>query len=430
MDPKVQSTSNNQNTGMGQPVNTTPAKPSPAQGFRTFSADIAGALHGGNESMVKLVLAEKEAKSGPERDLRIPAQTPQTIRPNIASVASATSAPTLGIKTEADKIPDSQFFKMPLGSIPRPAYSPNPPMPRQYPVRPSPYSSTPTPSTTTPPRAPYIRTMAQEQVSHSMSRPPAEVQNNAGLPMEEEKKPFPWKNIFLVIFSLALIGGGGYGLYYLYINKPTPPVNQNPKENVISLIPAKTNLKILLSNTDTRPLTEVLSQNMKDVTVEQGSLKNLYFRLSSDLRTGGSDITSIEFIKYAGMANIPEALLRALKTPFMFGYYGGISGNEPFLVLKVDFFQGALASTLRYEKDMIPDFYPIFLKSDNPDLLSILKPFADEQIKNKDIRIMRDKDRNSLLLYSFVDSETLVITTSEDSFKAILEAINQQRFVR
>ena len=48
------------------------------------------------------------------------------------------------------------------------------------------------------------------------------------------------------------------------------------------------------------------------------------------------------------------------------------------------------------------------------------KIFEDEALKNKDLRVVKDSNRKTVLLYTFLDKNTILITSNESIFSAIL----------
>ena len=46
--------------------------------------------------------------------------------------------------------------------------------------------------------------------------------------------------------------------------------------------------------------------------------------------------------------------------------------------------------------------------------------FQDEELRNKDLRVFKNENGNTILLYSFLDKDTLLITGNENIFSAIL----------
>jgi hypothetical protein len=73
---------------------------------------------------------------------------------------------------------------------------------------------------------------------------------------------------------------------------------------------------------------------------------------------------------------------------------------------------------LKWEKDMPSDLEKIFeIPKDNS---TTTKVFIDEAIRNKDLRVLKDINNKTVLVYSFIDKNTLVITKNENLFNAIL----------
>jgi len=58
------------------------------------------------------------------------------------------------------------------------------------------------------------------------------------------------------------------------------------------------------------------------------------------------------------------------------------------------------------------------------------KPFVDVVIKNKDVRMLTDEYEHPILLYTFADKDTIILTTNEFTLKEILDRMTNRRFVR
>ncbi|MDO8575493.1 MAG: hypothetical protein Q7R78_02230 [bacterium] len=375
--------------------------------IRTYEGDVANALKHGNTSVISIAVSEQKAKLAKEQMVQ---NTPQTFsRFGIPKTANVSVDPSMyaGAPTvEPSQTNLEEFVKKDETMVTMPKEGIKV-MPKVSPVD--------IPKVHT-----YINN-ANPALKDLGNRAPEEV---------KIKTPFPWKNIFFVILGMILIGGGGYGLYYIYKNKK--PSGSGVKitnlENIISIIPTSNHIKIVVS-TSTKPIVSALSKAVSESSGNDGTITDVFFRYSNDIRDGGSDITAKDFVKLSDL-KIPDSLFRILKNPFMFGYHK-ISGiNYPFVILKVDFFQGALSSMLRYESSIIDDFWPFIVKEGGSDTKSNIS-FGDKIIKNKDTRILKNVfSDKTLLLYSFIDSETLVITTSENSFIYLINEISRQKFVR
>ena len=103
-------------------------------------------------------------------------------------------------------------------------------------------------------------------------------------------------------------------------------------------------------------------------------------------------------------------------------------GNHPFLVLKTGFYENAFAGMLEWERYMKDDLAPLFgpaktkIPSGQIVADTVQEPelvFVDSVIKNKDTRILRGKNGKTELLYSFVDKNTIIITTNEHTLEEV-----------
>lgn len=117
----------------------------------------------------------------------------------------------------------------------------------------------------------------------------------------------------------------------------------------------------------------------------------------------------------------PSSLVRSFDNKYMLGIYS-YDTNEVFLILSVDDYASSYSGMLKWEKDMPKDLAKIF--SVDQDFLTRTYSFSDLSIKNKDLRIIRDDAGKTIMLYSFIDKETLLITKNEKIFGAILARIN------
>ncbi len=113
----------------------------------------------------------------------------------------------------------------------------------------------------------------------------------------------------------------------------------------------------------------------------------------------------------------PGTLTRSFDSNYMLGIYS-YDTNEVFLIIKVKDFASSYSGMLKWEKDMPKDLAKIFSLS--PEILNSQTIFTDEALRNKDLRILKDFNGKTQLLYSFVDKETLVITKNEGIFSAII----------
>jgi flagellar basal body-associated protein FliL len=138
------------------------------------------------------------------------------------------------------------------------------------------------------------------------------------------------------------------------------------------------------------------------------------------LNTVGSAKTpmSVQDMMLLLAPQIPDALLRSFDPTYMIGVYS-FDTNEPFIILTTSDFGSAYAGMLKWEATMPQDLARVF---NLPKLAPGAAPyiFEDEAFKNKDLRVVKDADRHTVLLYSFIDRNTLVITSHENILTGLL----------
>ena len=136
---------------------------------------------------------------------------------------------------------------------------------------------------------------------------------------------------------------------------------------------------------------------------------------------------SAESIMLLIAPQIPSSLARSFDSEYMLGIYS-FDTNEPFIILTTNDFASSFSGMLRWEKTMISDLGKLFSLSQNT--ASTTKQFKDEALRNKDLRILQNTNNKTVLLYSFIDKSTLVITANENILNAIVGKYNISKQIR
>ena len=134
---------------------------------------------------------------------------------------------------------------------------------------------------------------------------------------------------------------------------------------------------------------------------------------------------------------MPDLIKRTLSADFMIGTYS-LTKNIPFLILKTTSSENTYAGMLGWEKDMKNDFKILFKLPDYEKIVSvkdlvtpiIIKKFEDAVIVNKDIRVLRDDNKQIILIYCLIDKETVVITTDTEALKNIITRLNKEKTLK
>ena len=119
-----------------------------------------------------------------------------------------------------------------------------------------------------------------------------------------------------------------------------------------------------------------------------------------------------EFLKYSNSA-IPSDFSRFVNS-YMLGLHKETSQNSIFLVLKIDLFDNVYSILLDHENDYVQD---IFQSLDQKDITgtSTKNVFSDRLVKNLNTRTLLDDQGKILMIYCFLDRNTLVIAQNENA---------------
>jgi hypothetical protein len=109
---------------------------------------------------------------------------------------------------------------------------------------------------------------------------------------------------------------------------------------------------------------------------------------------------------------VPGRLVRNLKDEYLIGVHTGET-ETIFYIFKIDDFDTVFAGVLEWESLMHRDLY-------NEALGTF---FEDTYLQNKDTRIQKDNFGNTKLIYSFPNSETLLITATEEAFFEVFDRL-------
>jgi len=159
---------------------------------------------------------------------------------------------------------------------------------------------------------------------------------------------------------------------------------------------------------------------------------------------GGSSVTQIQLKRGTGVAaeilntadfltrlnvHAPQALVRSFGDLFMLGVLGS---NPPhtLIIATVDSFQNAFPGMLEWESRMAEDLLPIFAEEETIKNVPTSTLWQDAIIGNRDTRILKDPNGNTVLLYAFFDGRLLIITDNEMSFRLISDRLESQKLER
>ena len=260
----------------------------------------------------------------------------------------------------------------------------------------------------------------------------------AKLPVAERPKPVSTVNsarlATIVSIILILLGSGILATIWLF--RPTD--SAVTFEAATTLISYDQKITIDLSGRERLAVTSELVNQLDQIETPLSSVT--YFELVSGL---GEVKPVITFDNFLGKidSKIPEPLRRALGKRFMIGALV-FNGVKPFIIFTTDYFDIAFPGMLDWEDGLYHDFGAILgtTQATNPssaptDTASFLKlatgpGFSDLVIANRDTRVLRNTNGTIVLVYSFLDKNTVIITPDEVVFKEILNKFLNTQLIR
>ena len=248
----------------------------------------------------------------------------------------------------------------------------------------------------------------------------------------EQKKRL--KKIGIIILSTTLIVLGAGSVLYFYGKSDSGVVT--PEAKISSIIFAEEEKEFDITDLSRRQILNELSTLNNESRVTLGSIENIFITesfIDSEGLQKRSLVDAEDFLN-AINTDAPASFLRSLNPRFMVGVHV-FDGNQPFIILQTSFYENAFAGMLKWERYIKDDLAPLFgpidvtpiVRTDDSSKINTLT-FGDIVIKNQDTRVLRNEDGDIVLLYSFIDKNTIVITTNQHTFEEVFIRHTSSRF--
>jgi hypothetical protein len=414
-----------------------PLSPSPERttasikNLRTFQGDIAEAIKNQNASVLSIAMAE-QARTG----------RPATTK--VEKVSSPTSfvERIIGKRQEKKQVTPPRPFAEAVPIKPAPEAKE---VPRRTPVAPTTYKapppipqvvSTPPPIPIPTPATPIPQTIPQ---TNRIVMSPGKA---------EAKKEFA-KNAMTIAVSILLIVLGISAVvgFYFIQKRGAQTIVEGPTER--ALLSYQTREIIPITGQSANQIVQTLTSLRREKTLPTNDV--LYIAFIDQFEDEVLPISTTRLFSLL-RTQAPASLLRAMENEFMFGMYS-IEGNQPFLLVPLSSFENGFDGMLRWEKTMNQDIGQIFSSRTVPiteyiptsDTTSTPATtttrlvyidseanaeFEDITIRNKDARLLKNSRGDTLILYSFLDQNTLLITSGEEAFQEILNKFLREKLTR
>ena len=238
-----------------------------------------------------------------------------------------------------------------------------------------------------------------------------------------EKKSIK-SGIFLALGTIILLGFAGAAGYFAYIEfktKTAPVAVEETAPNVFF----KTDETVQISaGSETR------ERLIGFIEAERNKTNTSLFTQIELTKGEGHTVSplSAEELLTILDTKTPGTLKRSLEKDFMLGTMGETAPKHTFLLIKFNSFEHAFPGMLAWEESLAEDLLPLFhtvTASTSP-----LATFGDLTLQNRDARVLKDANGETLMLYSFYDNTTLIFADNEDTLRSILTRLSAEKLVR
>jgi hypothetical protein len=271
------------------------------------------------------------------------------------------------------------------------------------------------------------------------------------------KKRVP-NNVLPIAAGIILVLAGAGAVYgaYLYMSKNAPVVSIAAQPSLIS-----PDSRVMLSGKGSGLLSALAEQANQPLGANQVELT--YVNVSTttaqgvveEPASGGAFITELNL-------QAPDILLRNIDPSSMVGIVSAGGEIRPFFILRVTSYERTFAGMLQWEPTMFSQLsllYPLYpapapapvvtqqisttsttsASSTSSKVVKIVpapiiptpkiesnqadQSFTDETVDSHDVRALKDNQGHTLVLYGYVDKQTLIIARNEAAFTLLLNKL-------
>jgi mRNA-degrading endonuclease RelE of RelBE toxin-antitoxin system len=244
---------------------------------------------------------------------------------------------------------------------------------------------------------------------------------------KKSKKGFGKKVGIIILITILVVLGIG-SMFYFY-GKSNPGIVESGFK-IQSIIFADDNSEFNITDLSRRQILNELASAKVSTQLSIGRINNVVITKSflNEIGEEKKTLAGTKDFLNAIDAQVPTSFLRSLQTSFMVGVHV-FDGNQPFIILNTSFYENAFVGMLEWERSIKEDLSPFFAEKEiavntlaqvaTTTEIKVLT-FNDLVLKNKDTRVLKNKNGDIVLIYSFIDKNTIVITTNEHTFSEVL----------
>lgn len=239
------------------------------------------------------------------------------------------------------------------------------------------------------------------------------------------------KNAALLICGVVLIVGAVAGLSYAIL-RPTPSLPQQISAKTPFITVDDTQVLLVpKAQWDRATVMQNLNEIKNKTDISLGLISRDYVAQASTTpdKDAIPPAATIQALLGLIAPNAPNTLLRSFEpNQYLLGVHM-FDGAQPFLIAKVDSYEQAFSGMLEWERTMQQELAPYFTRVPHqrlngsapaPQATFLPGAFRDKVVANHDARVILSDAGDILLLWTFLDRNTLVITTADTTLGEII----------
>ena len=303
-----------------------------------------------------------------------------------------------------------------------------------------------------------IESLVGEKQVSVVSIAAAEAERRGTQPLNEEQQAEQQdarrallKKAAVIATSVVLATSAlGVGAYIFIRMQPVPLAQQMPAPFAVV---DDTKTVEMRDNESRAELMQALVDAKKDTLLSLGLVARLLVAKPSVLGDGTiTEVGAPEFLQTLA-PSIPPELVRTLEPRMLLGLHS-FDENQAFIILKADSYDVAYRGMLAWEATMRGDLSPLFVRtpavrarvetpavvattssttaSTTPIVEEPVQPvplfagnFIDQIVENHDARVILNREGDILLLWTFLDRSTIVVTTNTQTLRELISRISQ-----
>ncbi len=224
------------------------------------------------------------------------------------------------------------------------------------------------------------------------------------------KPPIFSKTMIYFISAMFFIVAGIFTFVFIYKNAPKEQVVLEEK----SLIPYSQKIDISLSSVTKESIIESLHLQKDKSDNKELSLTKINFKKSD------GNLIESKMLFSVLIKTFPDSILRSINE-----YLVGIltlNSKNIFIAISFDDYNKVYVSMIKWENLVKDDLSAIFKEN--------VSGFVDEVYKNNDLRVAKNNEGRTAIVYGFVDKKILIIAPNEETFMVLREKYINSKLVR